>query len=121
MFCCKYLRSRERNVHLGRNAATSALGAAIDANRTLLRKGLIRIVTINCSGLRGERKKLALRNLLPLMKVGVCVVTENHLRLAKLKRLKIPWYRAVANFCSVAVGKKIGGGGADTGENKTHG
>ena len=67
-------------------------------------------MTINCNGLRSQRKKLALGSLLSLMKVGVCVVTESHLRPPKAKRLQIPGYKVVASFCRLAVGKKIGGG-----------
>ena len=92
------------------NGSTTVLGAAMDVNKTLLQKGLIRLVNINCNGLRSKRKKLALGSLLTLMKVGVCVVTESHLRLARVKSLQIPGYKVVANFCRLAPGRKIGGG-----------
>ena len=83
---------------------------AVDIDRLPMTKDIIRILNINCNGLRKKKKRLVLGHIMNILQVGVCVATETHLRRAELKFLKIPGYVTVAESCRTAEGKKMGGG-----------
>ena len=73
----------------------------------------LRVVTVNCNGLRGHRRRRALGRLLAVLRAGVRVVTESHLRRGDSKMLQCPDFpdhAVVSSFCRKAKNKKIGGG-----------
>ena len=73
----------------------------------------LRLVTVNCNGLRRRRRRLALGHLLAVLKVDICIITESHLRKGDLKMLKggdFPEYAVISSFCRKAKNRKIGGG-----------
>ena len=73
----------------------------------------LRLVTVNCNGLRRRKRRLALGHLLAVLKVDICVVTESHLRKGDLGWLKgndFPEHAVIASFCRRAKNRKIGGG-----------
>ena len=72
----------------------------------------LRALTINCNGIRSKRRRLALGHLSTPKRIGVCVVTESHLRRKDFRRLVIPGFVAVASLCRKADGKRIRGGAA---------
>ena len=82
----------------------------LDTGRYFRRADYLRIMTINCNGLRQEKKRLALGNISQILQIGICEVTESHLRRKELSRVKIPGYEALARFCRIASRTHIRGG-----------
>ena len=62
----------------------------------------MRIVPINCESLRKRRKQLELGDVLSALKIGLCVATENHLRLEARARIDITGYEVLGHSCSEA-------------------
>ena len=71
---------------------------------------LLRMMTVNCNGIYKRKKYLSLGDLLRTLQIGVCVVSESHLRRKDLRRIKIPGCVLLAHFCRIARGRWIGGG-----------
>ena len=55
------------------------------AKEVLITEKMRRIVTININGLREENNILHLGRMLYTLKIGICIVTETHLRKEELK------------------------------------
>ena len=69
------------------------------------------MLSLNINGLRTDQKRTTLGKLLFDLQVGVCILTETHLRLEELDYLTIPSYQIVADYCRpVPMGEKIAGG-----------
>ena len=69
------------------------------------------LLRINANGLRTKRRKTFLGRLLVDLKIGVCVVTETHLRKKDLRYLKYDDYVVLADSCRlVPEGDRIAGG-----------
>ena len=73
----------------------------------------LRLVTVNCNGLRMRKRRLALGHLLAGLKVDICVVTKSYLRKGGIRWLRgadFQEHAAIASFCRNARNKRIGGG-----------
>ena len=69
------------------------------------------MLSLNINGLRTEQKRTTLGKLLFDLQIGVCILTETHLRSEDLDNLSIPSYQIVADCCRpVPMGDKIAGG-----------
>ena len=69
------------------------------------------MLSLNINGLRTEQKRTTLGKLLFDLQIGVCVLTETHLRSEDLDDLSVTSYQIVADYCRpVPVGDKIAGG-----------
>ena len=66
---------------------------------TMMGDRMMRLGTANCNGIRKRKRRLALGYLLSTLKVGVCVVTESHLRKRGLEITQIPGYVETSIFC----------------------
>ena len=69
----------------------------------------MRVITVNCNGIRKKYKRLILEKLLFDLNIGICVLTETHLRKQELDQVKFTSYIVVSESCRVAR-NKIGGG-----------
>ena len=52
----------------------------VEMENAFFDKTLLRIMTVNCDGLRKRKKQLELGDILKTLRVGLCVATESHLR-----------------------------------------
>ena len=69
------------------------------------------MVHINAYGLRTERQRTFLGKFLVDLKVGICFVTETHLRKRDLKKARYENYVLLADSCKpILVGERIAGG-----------
>ena len=57
------------------------------------------ILTLNINGLRTKRKKTLLGKMLKDLQIGVCVLTETHLRKSDLEQIDYPQYSIIADHC----------------------
>ena len=81
------------------------------AKKILYAEAMLNVVCINANGLRTRRQKTFLNKLLTDLHVGVCVVTETHLRKKDLKTIDMENYVLLADSCRPApVGEMIKGG-----------
>ena len=79
--------------------------------RILYTNTLMNLVGINVNGVRKKRKRLLLEKLLADLTVGVCVLSETHLRKADLATFSIEHYRIFGDYCRpTPVGESIRGG-----------
>ena len=76
----------------------------------LLKSGRLRILNVNCNGLRKRKRGLALGRHLASLRVGLCLATESHLRKMELEIARIPGYELIASFCRVDEGRRVVGG-----------
>ena len=71
----------------------------------------LNIVRVNANGLRTDRQRAFLGKLLVDLQVGVCIVTESHLRKRGLKRVKFKNYVLLADSRRlIPIGEHITGG-----------
>ena len=69
------------------------------------------VVSVNVNGVRAKKKRLLLAKFLEELKVGVCVLTETHLRKRDIGGLRIPVYHILGDCRGrTPVGARIGGG-----------
>ena len=69
------------------------------------------MISVNVNGVRTKKKRLLLEKLLEELKVGVCILTETHLRKRNLGGLRIPGYHVLGDYCrEPPAGARIGGG-----------
>ena len=69
------------------------------------------MLTINANGIRTKRQRAFLGKILVDLRIGICVVTETHLRIKELKRIRMNDYVVLADSCRpTPVGDHIGGG-----------
>ena len=59
-------------------------------------------VCINANGLRKRRKRLMLYKMLHDLNVGLCLITETHLRESELSRVRTPGYYRATEHCQDA-------------------
>ena len=60
---------------------------------------MLRILNVNCNGIRKRYKRIQLEELLFANHVGIAAITETHLRKEEVARLRFSHY-AVMNECS---------------------
>ena len=70
---------------------------------------LLRVMVINCNGIRQKHRRLRLAALMFTLRVGICIITETHLRKVEVDQLKFKNYSVVADYSRETVGR-IGGG-----------
>ena len=69
----------------------------------------MRALLVNCNGIRQRRRRLRLAALMFTLRVGVCTITETHLREAEVDQLRFRNYAVITRTCRETVGR-IGGG-----------
>ena len=70
-----------------------------------------KILTINANGIRARRQRTFLEKALVDLRIGVCVVTQTHLRRKDVKKIRINDYVVLADSCRpTPVGDHIGSG-----------
>ena len=85
--------------------------AVVQLENAFFSHSLLRILTINCDGLRTKEKSLALGNILSQLHIEICVATESHLPRSELERLDgLKGNKAAAHFCRIAKNELIKGG-----------
>ena len=70
---------------------TCALAAAAD----LSSGSMLRVLKLNCNGIRRRRKRLQIVELLFANRIGAAIATETHLRREEVKRLRFSHYAVV--------------------------
>ena len=66
-------------------------------------------MVINCNGIRKRNKRIQLAELLYKLHIGICVITETHLRKIEVDQLKFLHYVVISEYCRETEGR-IGGG-----------
>ena len=69
----------------------------------------MRVLNINCNGIRKRARRLQLAELLRKLRIGVRLVTETHLREEKISHLHFTYYAVVPEYCRQEEGKIAGG------------
>ena len=59
------------------------------------------MMVINCNGIRNRYRRILLAELLYRLHIGVCIITETHLRKEEVKQLKFLHYTVVSDYSRV--------------------